>query len=175
MNEVLQNIKSRRSIRAFKEEMPLRGAVEKVIEAGLCAANGMNNQSPIILAVTNPAIRAKLAETNAEIGGWKQGFDPFYGAPVILVVLANKAFPTAIYDGSLTLGNMMLAAHTQGLGSCWIHRAKETFEMPQWKAWLQSLGVEGEYVGVGHLALGYADGEYPAEIPRKDGRVFFAE
>ena len=172
MSEVLNTMKKRRSIRSFKSEMPKQEAIDAVIEAGLCAASGMNSQASIVIAVTDPDVRARLSAANAGIMGKEEGFDPFYGAPVILVVLADKSYPTAVYDGTLSLGNMMLAACEQGLGSCWIHRAKEEFETEEWKDWLKSLGIEGEYIGIGHLALGYAEGEYPQEIPRKAGRAY---
>lgn len=175
MSEVIEKIKSRRSIRKFKSDMPLREVIDTIIEAGSYAATGMNKQSPIIVAVTNKDVRNKLSDENRKIGGWKEGFDPFYGAPVILIVLADKAMPTHLYDGTLVMGNLMLAAHDQGLGSCWIHRAKEEFEMPEWKQWLHDLGVEGDYEGIAHCALGYVDGAYPQTHPRKDNWVFYAE
>ena len=98
--------------------------------------------------------------------------DPFYGAPVVLVVLANKAMPTAIYDGSLVMGNMMIEAESLGLGSCWIHRAKEEFETEYGKRLLKELGIEGEYEGIGNLILGYGDGEKPRPKPRKENYVY---
>jgi O-acetylhomoserine (thiol)-lyase len=133
--------------------------MDKIIEAGLYAPSGMNKQSPIIIAVTDRKMRDEISEMNREIGGWQEGFDPFYGAPAILIVLANKECRTAVYDGSLTMGNLMLAAHNFGLGSCWIHRAKEEFESEKGKAILKKLGINGEYEGIGHCALGYADEE----------------
>ena len=101
--------------------------------------------------------------------------DPFYGAPVVLVVLADKAVGTYLYDGSLTMENMMLAAHDLGLGACWIHRAKEEFASEEGKAILKELGVEGDYEGIGNCILGYADGELPAAKPRKEGYIVWAE
>ena len=121
------------------------------------------------------ASRDKLAEANRKIGGWKEGFDPFYGAPVIFIVLADKSAFTHVYDGSLVMGNMMLAAHSLGLGSIWIHRAKEEFESEEWKKLLSDLGAEGDYEGIGHCAVGYIDGEMPAAAPRKPGRVYWVE
>lgn len=167
---VLECIATRRSIRKFKADAVPQALVDKVIEAGTFAATGMNRQSPIIIAVTNPEVRARLVEVNGKLLGVKH--DPFYGAPVILIVLADKQFPTYLYDGSLVLGNLMLAAHAQGLGSIWIHRAKETFELPEWKAWLKSLGIEGDYEGIGHCAIGYTDGPEPATHPRKANWVY---
>jgi len=175
MNEILKAIKERRSIRKFKPDMPKREDIDAIIEAGLYAASGRASQSPIIIAVTNKDLRDKISRDNCEIGGWNEGFDPFYGAPVILIVLANTERPTHIYDGSLVIGNMMLAAHSLGLGSIWIHRAKQEFERDDYKKLLADLGVEGSYEGIGHCALGYIDGEIPAPAPRTPGRVFYAE
>ena len=171
MNEVLEKIKTRRSVRRFKSDMPDKATVDRIIEAGIYAASGRNRQSAIIVAVTDKQTREKLVKINAEIMG--ADTDPFYNAPVILIVLADKNVPTHVYDGSLVMGNLMLAAHAEGIGSCWIHRAKETFEAKEWKEWLASLGVEGEYEGLGHCALGYIEGDYNADLPRKQGRVFY--
>ena len=175
MNEIIKAIKERRSCRKFKPDMPKREDIDAIIEAGLYAASGMGKQSPIILAVTNKELRDKLSRDNCRIGGWQEGFDPFYGAPVILVVLADKERPTYLYDGSLALGNMMLAAHSLGLGSIWIHRAREEFGEDGYKKLLADLGVKGDYEGIGHCAIGYVDGEIPPAAPRRDGRVFYAE
>lgn len=173
MSDVLENMKTRRSIRKFKSDMVPKTVIDRIVEAGTYAATGRGMQSPIIVAVTDKEVRDKLSDCNRSIGGWEEGVDPFYGAPVVLIVLANKERPTYIYDGSLVMGNLMLAAHELGIGSCWIHRAKEEFEMPEWKEWLKSLGVEGEYEGIGHCVLGYVDGEYP-EIPkRKENWVYY--
>ena len=175
MNEILKAIKERRSIRRFKHDMPKREDINAIIEAGLYAANGMGRQSPIIIAVTNKELRDKISRDNREIGGWDEGFDPFYGAPVILIVLANTKRPTHVYDGSLVIGNMMLAAHSLGLGSIWIHRAKEEFERDDYRKLLADLGVEGSYEGIGHCAIGYVDGDIPPAHEIKPGRVFWAE
>ena len=175
MNEIMKAIKERRSIRKFKPDMPTKEALEQIIEAGLYAASGMGKQTVITIAVTNKEIRDALSEANRSIGGWEEGFDPFYGAPVILIVLADKSSGTRIYDGRLVMGNMMLAAHSLGLGSIWIHRAKEEFETDQWQKLLADLGVEGEWEGIGHCAVGYIDGEIPKAAARKDNRVFWVE
>jgi len=174
MDKIMENIRSRRSIRKFKPDMPAKDAIDSVMEAGIYAASGMNRQDSIIVAVTDRKVREKLVKANAQIGGWKEGFDPFYGAPAILIVLALKSNPNRVYDGSLVLGNMMLMAHERGLGSCWIHRAKQEFEMPEWQEWLKSVGVQGEYEGIGHLALGYPDCPNPEAAERKPGRIYYA-
>lgn len=175
MNEIMKAIKERRSIRKFKPDMPSKETLEQITEAGLYAASGMGKQTVITIAVTNKEIRDTLSEANRSIGGWGEGFDPFYGAPVILIVLADKNSGTRIYDGSLVMGNMMLAAHSLGLGSIWIHRAKEEFETDKWQNLLADLGVEGEWEGIGHCAVGYIDGEMPKAAARKDNRVFWVE
>lgn len=175
MNAVLENIKTRRSIRRYKPDMVETEKLEKIIEAGLYAPSGMGQQKTIIVAIKNKEIRDKLAEINRKIAGWEEGVDPFYGAPVVIIVLAEKGYFTGIYDGSLVIGNMMLAAHSLGVGSCWIHRAKEEFEMPEYKDFLKSLEIEGEYEGVGHCILGYADGAEPQAAPRKEKRVYYID
>ena len=158
MNEVIKAMKERRSVRRFKPDMPEKKDVEEIIEAGLYAASGMGRQPVITIAITNKAERDKLSEANRKTGGWAEGFDPFYGAPVILVVLADKSARTYLYDGSLV-----------------IHRAKEEFETPEYKKLLRDLGIEGDWEGVGHCAIGYIDGDVPAPAERKEGRVYFVE
>lgn len=176
MNETIQAMHLRRSIRKFKPEIPSKELIAQVAEAGIYAASGMGKQSTAVVAVTNKKLRDCIAEMNRKIGGWNEGFDPFYGAPVILLVLAKKEIATHLYDGSLTMGNLMLAAHSLGLGSVWIHRAKEEVESAEGKEILKSLGLDAdEWVGVAHCALGYPDCELPMAPPRKDGRVIWAE
>lgn len=175
MNEIIRAMEERRSIRSFKPEMPPKEVLQQIVEAGLYAASGKGQQAAIVVAVTNKALRDKLAEENRRIAGAPEGTDPFYGAPAVLVVLGRKDWPTHVYDGSLVMGNLLLAAHALGLGSIWIHRAKEEFEEPEYQQLLKDLGVEGEWEGIGHCALGYLNGEAPAPAPRKPGRVFWAE
>lgn len=175
MTDLLNTIKSRRSIRKFKSDNIPEDILNRIIEAGTYAATGMNKQSPIIVVVTNKEIRDKLSQANCKIGGWKEGFDPFYGAPVVLIVLADRNLTNCVYDGSLVMGNLMLAAHELGIGSCWIHRAKEEFEMPEWKQWLKDIGVEGEYIGIGYCVLGYIDGDYPNAPKRKENWVYWVK
>ena len=151
-----------------------RETLEKILEAGTYAPTGMNRQSPIIVAITNKEVRDRLSALNAKIMG-RDGIDPFYGAPVVVVVLADKAVRTYKYDGSLVMGNLMLAADSLGLGSCWIHRAKEEFETEEGKQILRNLGIEGDYEGIGHCILGYIDGEYPEVRPRKDNYIYYVD
>ena len=175
MNDYIRKTEKRRSIRRFKPDMPDRADIELIVEAGLYAPSGMNRQATVTLVVTDKAKRDEIAEINRQIGGWQEGFDPFYGAPVILLVLADKSCPTSVYDGSLVMGNMLNAAHSLGLGSIWIHRAKEEFEQPAFRELLRSLGIEGEWEGIGHCAVGFADCDLPEPAPRRDGRVFWIE
>lgn len=165
-NEILKAMQERRSVRAYKPDMVPQEVIDQVIAAGTYAATGMGRQSPIIVEVTDKKTRDELSKLNAEIMGVET--DPFYGAPVVLIVLADRSMPTYVYDGSLVMGNLMLAAHALGLGSCWIHRAKEEFERPEGKALLEKLGIEGDYEGIGHCVLGYVEGELPDAKPRKD-------
>ena len=173
MNEIIKAMMERRSIRKFKSDMVSKKDIDEIIEAGLYAANGMGRQAVITVAVTNKELRDKIAEDNRKIGGWDKGFDPFYGAPVILIALAEKDWRNKVYDGSLVIGNMMLAAHSLGLGSIWIHRAKEEFETEEYKKLLKDIGVQGEWEGIGHCAIGYIDGDIPKPAPRKENRVYF--
>ena len=175
MNAAYENLMTRRSIRKYKPELPPKADLEKIIEAGLYAASGHGLQSSIVVAITDKKLRDRLSEMNRVIGGWKEGFDPFYGAPAVLLVLADPSSPNHIYDGSLTMGNLMQAAHDLGLGSCWINRAREEFASAEGKAILRELGIEGDWVGIGHCVGGYIDGEEPKPAPRKDGRVFWVE
>ena len=172
MNEVLKAMKERRSVRAFKPDMPKKELLEQIVEAGIYAPSGRNSQSAIILVVTDPMVREKLMKANRAILGRDEG-DPFYGAPVVMIVLRNKEVNTSIYDGSLVMENLMLAAHSLGLGSIWIHRAKEEFETEEYKDLLKRLGIEGDWEGVGHCAVGYADGEMPPAPARKPNRVYW--
>ena len=112
---------------------------------------------------------------NTHIGGWAEDFDPFYGAPAVLLVLSERATPNFIYDGALVMGNMMLAAHALGLGICWINRAREEFESEEGKAILRELGIEGDYAGIGHCIVGIPDGEAPAPKPRRENRILWVE
>lgn len=172
MNETLKVLESRRSCRNFiPDKMVSDADIEAIVKAGTYAATGMGKQSPIIIVVKNKELRDKFAAENAKIMG--ADMDPFYGAPVILVVLANTDVVTYKNDGSLVLGNLMNAAESLDLGSIWIHRAKEEFESDFGKAILKDLGIEGNYEGIGHCAIGYKAEESKAAAPRKDNYVYY--
>ncbi len=176
MNAAIENMKTRRSVRKFKADEVPQELINQVIEAGTYAASGHDRQPWAIIVVKNREVIKRLTEVNASFLE-VPAKDPFYGAPVVIIVLAKKTTPTCIPDGSLCIGNMMLAAHSLGLASCWINRAKQTFDLPEWQEWLASVGVDTsmQYEGIGHVALGYADGPLPAPRPRKEGRVFIVE
>ena len=172
MNEVLKNIQSRRSCRKYQADMVPQELIDQVVEAGLYAPSSLGQQSGLIVAVSDKATRDKLSKLNARFTP-KPDNDPFYGAPVVLIVLARTEREAQFCDGCVMLENMMLAAHSLGLGSCWIHRAREMYSSDEGKAFLAELGVEGEVVGVGHCILGYPAGALPEAPARKDGRVFY--
>ena len=157
MNEIIENMKTRRSIRKFKSDALPQDVLDRILEAGTYAPTGMAAQSPVIIAVTNKELRDKLSAMNAKIMGKPEDFDPFYNAPVVLVVLADKSRPTHVYDGSLVMGNLMNAAHALGVDSCWIHRAREVFDSEEGKELKKQWGVPDEYIGIGHCVLGYRD------------------
>ena len=169
MNESIKNMIERRSVRGYKPDM----IPDLILEAGTYAATGMGMQSPVIIAVTDKATRDQLSKMNADVMGTDT--DPFYGAPVVLVVLADKNRPTYIYDGSLVMGNLMNAAASLGIGSCWIHRAKEVFASEEGKALLKKWGVEGDYEGIGHCVLGYPARDVPKAKHRKENYVYYVD
>ncbi|MBE5872290.1 MAG: nitroreductase family protein [Lachnospiraceae bacterium] len=172
MNETLKVLENRRSCRNFKPDMIKEEDLKAILKAGTYAATGMGKQSPIIIAVTDKTLRDEIAEENRKIGGWNPGFDPFYAAPVILIVLAKKDVATHVYDGSLVMGNLMNAAESLGIASIWIHRAKEEFESEFGWNILKKLGIEGEYEGIGHCALGYAAEPAKKAAPRKENYIY---
>ena len=175
MNTTMNDLLTRRSVRSYTDEVPPMEVIEEICKAGTYAPTGMNRQSPVIVAVTNREIRDRLSRLNASVFGPDNDSDPFYGAPVVLVVLADTttAF-TWKEDGSLVMGNLLNAAHAKGLGSCWIHRAKEVFETEEGKAILKSIGIENKnLVGIGNCILGYTAGDYPEAKPRKDNYVYW--
>lgn len=173
---VFSVIQERHSTRKFLSDPVPQENIQKIIDAGLLAPSGHNWQSPIILAITDKEMRDQFSRENCSIGGWKEGFDPFYGAPVILTVLADKSIPSHVRDGSCTMENMMLMAEALGLGSIWINRAEEEFNSAFGRTILDDLGIEGEYEGIGHVALGYEDPEFKrAEKKIRENRVYYLD
>ena len=172
MNEVIKNIITRRSCKKYNPDLPVPAQlIDQIIEAGLYAASANGTQCPVILAVTDKAARDKISALNSKYDARKRP-DPFYGAPVVLVVLVPREYGTRVYDGSLVMGNMMLAANSLGVGNCWIHRAKEVFDDEEGIAILRAAGMEGDYEGIANLVLGYPEVINTSIPARKDGRVY---
>ncbi|MCD8027151.1 MAG: nitroreductase [Erysipelotrichaceae bacterium] len=172
MSELYDALLNRRSVRNYLDKSVPKEIIEKIVKAGTYAPTGMGRQSPIIIAVTNKEMRDKLSKLNAQV--MDRDIDPFYGAPAVLIVLANTEVPTHVYDGSLVMGQLMLAAYNEGVSSCWIHRAKEVFASDEGKAILKDLGIEGEYEGIGHCILGYSD-TIPDAKERKENYVYYVD
>ena len=169
-NDTLTTLKNRRSCKDYKPEQIKDEELEAILDAGTWAPTGMGKQSPIMIAVQNKEDIAELERINAEIFG-KPGAPLFYGAPTVVVVLADAERPTAVYDGSLVMGNLLNAAASIGVGACWIHRAKETFEREDGKALLKKWGINGNYIGIGNCILGYAASKPKEGLPRKSDYI----
>ncbi|MEG1525030.1 MAG: nitroreductase [Clostridia bacterium] len=165
MNETLQVFKTRRCVRAYRPEQIPANLLEQVLEAGTFAPTGSGRQSPIILVVQDHATIAQLSRLNAAV--MDADTDPFYGAPTVLIVMADRNASTCVQDGSAVLTNLLNAAHAVGLDSCWVHRAKEELESEAGKALLKKWGVDEKYVGIGHCILGYAATTPGEAAPRK--------
>ena len=158
-------LKTRRSVRKYRPEQVPDELLDAVLEAGLYAPSAMNNQKPVMVAVRDKATRDQLSAMNAAVMGTDR--DPFYGAPCVIVVLADPGYPTWVEDGTLVLGNLLNAAHAVELGSCWINRAREEFDSAEGKALLKKWGIEGDWIGVGHCILGYPAAAPKPAAPRK--------
>ena len=170
MNEVLKCLKERRSIRKYKPEQIKDSELEQILEAGTYAPTGMGKQSPVMVVVQDKETIEQLSRMNAAVMGSAK--DPFYGAPTVIIVLADRSRGTYIEDGSLVMGNLMNAAFSLGVDSCWIHRAREVFETEEGKALLKKWGIEGDYVGIGHCILGYRDCDIPKAAARKSDYIY---
>ena len=173
MNESIKNMLERRSIRAYKKDLVPQETLDMILEAGEYSPSGMGQQSTLMVVTQNPELVAKLSKMNAAVMGSTS--DPFYGAPTVIIVFSDSKMGTCVENGSLVMGNLMNAAHALDVDSCWIHRAKEEFESPEGKQILKDLGITGDYEGIGHCILGYADCEEPTAAPRKENYVIFAE
>lgn len=169
MTQTVKDMIERRSIRAYKPDQIKEEQLSEILEAGKYAASGMGRQPVKMVVIQDRDTIAQLSKMNAKIMGVDS--DPFYGAPTVIAVLADKTVPTYHSDGSLTIGNLMNAAHAVGVDSCWVHRAKEEFESEEGKALLKKWGVEGDYEGIGHCILGYRACDYPEAKPRKEDMV----
>lgn len=175
MNEVIQTLRERRSIRRYRIEQIRDEDLREILEAGAYAASAKNRQSAYMVAVRDKETLTLLSRLNAEIWGTPD-IDPFYGAPTVVVVLADPQATTADNadrDGALVMGNLMNAAWSLGVGSCWINRAKETFERPEGRELLKKWGLPQRLIGVGNCILGYAAGDIPAPCSRKEGHILY--
>ena len=173
MKETIQDLTTRRSVKKYQPTQINRADLEKILKAGMNAPSGMGRQSAVMVVVQEPDTVKQLSRMNAEVMGVHT--DPFYGAPTVIVVFADKEVPTCKEDGSLVMGNLLNAAHALGLGSCWVHRAKEVFDSAEGKALMKKWGLKDSLEGIGHCILGYGEGPEPAEKPRKDGYVVWAD
>lgn len=169
MNEILKCLEERRSCRTFQEKQIDEETLGRVLRAGTYAPTGMNRQSPVMVVLQDRETIGRVAALNAAVMG--RAGDPFYGAPTVVVVLADSRLPTWVEDGSLVIGNLLNAAHAVGLAGCWIHRAREVFDGEEGRAMLAEWGLDPSYRGVGNCILGYRAGEEPAARPRREGYV----
>ena len=172
MASTLEDLKNRRSCRSYQPRQITEEELQQVLEAGTYVPTGRGAQAPIIVVVQDKETIAALSRQNAAIMGNPEA-DPFYGAPTVLIVLADKSRPTYLYDGSCVMDNLLNAAQAVGLGACWIHRAKEEFESEEGKALLKQWGIQGDYEGIGHCVLGYRADAIPAPAPRKENYVYY--
>lgn len=166
MNETLKVLRERRSVRKYRAEQITEAELDAILEAGTWAPTGKGQQSPVMVVVQDAETIAYMSRLNAEIQG-NPGTDPFYGAPTVVVVLADGTNPNWLKDGSLVMGNLMIAAASLGVGSCWINRAEELFDRTEGRELLKKWGLPENYRGVGNCILGYAEGEPPVPRPRK--------
>ena len=170
MNEAYRNLLQRRSIRKYEDRPVPDELLDAILEAGIHAPSGMNTQGVRLVAVRDPETVALMSKLNAAV--MNATHDPFYGAKCVVVVLADpEIYGGWVEDGALAMGNLMNAAHALGLGSCWIHRAKQVFDSPEGKELLKKWGLPEHLRGVGNCILGYSACDHPAPAPRKDGRV----
>ena len=172
MNDTLKTLMERRSVRSYKPDQIPEDVLEQILLAGEYAPSGMGMQSAVMVAIQDPETIRTLSRINAEIMGTDG--DPFYGAPTVVVVLADRRRGTCVEDGSLVMGNLLNAAFSLGVDSCWIHRARETYETEEGKALLKKWGLSEDYIGIGNCILGYSDQPLPQPKPRKEGFVIRA-
>ncbi len=168
MKETLDDLKTRRSCRKYKPEQIKNEELYQILEAGVMAPTGRDKQSPIIIVIQDKETIELLSKLNAEVGGWRS--DPFYGAPTVIVVLADKNIHTYVHDGNMVIANLLNAAHAVGVDSCYIFRAKEEFETEEGKELLKKWGIEGDYEGIGNVLLGYGlpEGFKERSVRKKD-------
>ncbi len=171
MNETLNTLKTRRSVRSYSNKLVDKEIIEQIIEAGTYAPSGMGKQSTCMVVLTDKDRISDISFLNANVMGTNT--DPFYGAPVVIIVFADSTVSTYIEDGALVMGNLMNAAHSLGVDSCWIHRAREVFSTEEGRDIMAKWGVPENYVGIGNCILGYSDKPIPEAKPRKANFVVY--
>lgn len=169
MNDIIKTMIERRSCRTYKNEQISDAELTDILTAGEWAPSGMGAQSPILVALQNPEVIAKVSKLNAEVMG--NNMEPFYGAPTVVIVFADRSKITYTEDGALAMGNMMNAAHSLGVASCWIHRATQVFDTPEGKTLMKDWGVPEGYIGIANCILGYAGAPLPEGKIRKDNYI----
>ena len=164
----IELFKTRRSIKAYKSERLSEAELDAILEAGTYAPTGLNRQSPLIVAFRDPKTIKMMSDWNGKMMG-REG-DPFYGASTVVVVFADSAVNTGMEDACLVMGNLLNAAHSIGVGSCWVHRAREFFESEEGRALKEKMGIPERFYAVGNCLLGYYD-KSPEKRPRKEGYI----
>ncbi len=170
MNDCIKALTTRRSVKKFKPDAVPENLINEILKAGINAPTGMNRQSPVMVLVKDPDTLALISRLNTEVRGADK--DQFYGAPLAIIVFADSDMFTYVEDGSLVMGNLLNAAHSLGLGACWIHRAKEVFETDEGKKLKAKWGLGENYVGIGNCVLGYADVEPPEKTHKEDYVIY---
>ena len=171
-NEVIKTLTERRSVRAYSKKQVEDEKLQLILKAGTYAPTGMGMQSPVMVVVQDEETVALLSRLNGKV--MRTSSDPFYGASTVVVVLADKTVSTHVEDGSLVMGNLMNAAFSLGVDSCWIHRAREVFQTKEGKELLKKWGIGDNYVGIGNCILGYRSGTLPTARPRKKNYIYNA-
>ena len=170
MNETIKTLTTRRSIRSFSDKPIAKSDIEKILQAGVYAPTGRNTRDTLFLVVTNKELRDRLSKLNAAVMG-SEG-DPFYSAGTVIVVFADRTRTTTVEDGSCAMANLMNAAFSLGIDSCWIHRAREVFESEEGREIARSFWIPDEYIGIGNCILGYRDCALPEPLPRTQPIIF---
>lgn len=170
MNQTIKTLTERRSVRKFTDKPVSKEDIELILKAGVYAPTGRNTRDTLFLVVTQKELISKLSKMNAAVMGSEN--DPFYGAPAVIVVFADRTRTTTVEDGSCAMANLMNAAFSLGIDSCWIHRAREVFESEEGREIARSLGIPDEYIGIGNCILGYRDCELPTPVERTQPIIF---
>ena len=178
MKDALEVLYNRRAIRKFKSEQIKDEDLDAILKAGTFAPTGMGLQSPLIVSIQNPEDVATLNRLSLQImnanGGPRREGLPYYGAPTIILIFYTERAKSdyfGILDSASVCTNMLNAAYALGLGTCWIHRCKEVFELEEGKALLKKWNITEKVVGVASIALGYPDMPNPEPKPRREGYI----